>query len=103
MTSAIREPNMIDKGVEPGNLTLGKSGILPEFIEGLPYKTKVVNLSIERYANQPAGWQREFLNELKSKIAQYEAYYKNNDIWIELNEGDKPGEHVTFLAIDRLP
>jgi hypothetical protein len=103
MTSAMREPNMMNKGVEPGNLTLGKAGILPEFIEGLPYKTKVVNLSIERYANQPAGWQREFLNELKSKIAQYEAYYKNNDIWIELNEGDKPGDHVTFLAIDRLP
>jgi hypothetical protein len=103
MTSAMREPNMINKGVEPGNLTLGKTGILPEFIEGLPYKTKVVNLTIERYANQPAGWQREFLNELKSKIAQYETYYKNNDIWIELNEGDNPGDHVTFLAIDRLP
>jgi hypothetical protein len=103
MTSAMREPDMMNKGVEPGNLTLGKTGVLPEFIEGLPYKTKVVNLSIERYANQPAGWQREFLNELKSKIAQYETYYKNNDIWIELNEGDNPGDHVTFLAIDRLP
>ncbi len=103
MTSAMREPNMINKGVEPGNLTLGKTGILPEFIEGLPYKTKVVKLSIERYANAPALWQRTFLNDLKSKIAQYEAYYKNNDIWVKLNAGDKPGDHVTFLEIDRLP
>jgi hypothetical protein len=103
MTSAMREPKMINKGLEPGRLTLGKLGILPEFIEGLPYKTQVVNLSIERWVNQPPGWQREFLNTLKSKIAQYEEYYKNNDIWIELNEGDKAGDHVTFLAIDRLP
>jgi hypothetical protein len=103
MSSAMRDPNMLNKGVEPGNLTLGKTGILPEFIEGLPYKTRVVNLSIEEYANKPAGWQSEFLDDLKSKIAQYEAYYKNNDIWIELNAGDKPGDHVTFLAIDRLP
>jgi hypothetical protein len=103
MTSAMREPKMIKKGIEPGNLTLGKTGILPEFIKGLPYKTQVVNLSIERWANQPPGWQREFLNTLNSKIAQYEAYYKNNDIWIELNEGDDAGDHVTFLEIDRLP
>jgi len=103
ITSAMREPDMLNKGIEPGRLTLGKIGILPEFIEGLPYPTQVVNLSIERWVNQPPGWHREFLNTLKSKIAQYEEYYKNNDKWIELNEGDKAGDHVTFLAIDRLP
>jgi hypothetical protein len=103
MGSAFRDPEMIDKGVVPGNLTLGKMGLLPEFIKDLPYKTDLMHFPIEEWRTIHAAKQKPFLDKIYGKIALYEEYYKNNDIWIELNEGDSPGDHVTFLEIDRLP
>jgi serine/threonine-protein kinase PpkA len=77
-------------------------GILPEFINGLPYETRVIHMSMQDWSGAP-GRQEQFLDYVRSKLDQYEEYYKDSSRWIKLNEGDREGDHVTFLEIDRLP
>lgn len=84
-------------------LALGKVGLLPEFIEGLPYKSEVLEMTNDDWTSMSADNQSEFLNKVQAKITLYENYYNDPDKWIELNKGDEPGDHVMFLDLNAMP
>jgi hypothetical protein len=98
MASSVRDPKMINKGV-----ALNKMGLMPEFIEGLPYKSEIMNMTGDDWAKMSADEQSEFMTKVKTKIALYQTFHNDRDKWIELNKGDEPGEWVMPLALDALP
>lgn len=83
--------------------SLGKVGLLPEFIEGLPYKSEVLEMTNDDWTSMSADNQAEFLNKVQAKITLYENYYNDTGKWIELNKGDDPGDHVMFLDLNAMP
>lgn len=85
------------------NLRLGKAGLLPEFIDGLPYKSEVLTMSDEDWSSMSADSQAAFLDKVQAKIKLYENYYNDQTLWIALNQGDEPGDHVMFLELTALP
>ncbi len=73
-----RDPNMFS--LKP-NQNLQQLGVLAEFLDDLPYKSHVLNMTEEDWYNMPIGQQTAFINRLKAKIARYDEYEKDIDNW----------------------
>ena len=83
--------------------SLADLGLIGDYIEGLPYRGEVMNLSLEDWQNWPARRQIEFLRGLEEKIAYYQALHDNTDLWISLDGGPVDGDSVFPLSLDMLP
>ena len=83
--------------------SLADMGLIGDYIEGLPYKGEVMELSLEDWQNWPARRQIEFLRGLEEKITYYQALHDNTDLWISLDGGPVDGDSVFPLALDMLP
>lgn len=98
MASSVRDPRMVKKGLE-----LNKIGLMPEFLEGLPYKSEILNMTNEDWSKMSMDEQSEFLTKVKAKITLYQSYYNDREKWIELNKGDEPGDWIMLLDLNALP
>jgi|GEM_PF-347403 len=98
MATATSAPEMVRDG-----LTLQKFGLMPEFLDGLPYKSEILAMTNDAWFDMPPDAQNEFLAKIKSKITLYETYYNNQDKWIQLNPSDEPGEWVMPMDLNSLP
>lgn len=78
-------------------------GYMREYIEDLPYKGEVMNLSLQTWEEWPAKKQLAFINRLDSKIAYYQAIHDNTDLWISLDGGPIDGDSVFPIPLRLLP
>ncbi|MEM6678144.1 MAG: vWA domain-containing protein [Pseudomonadota bacterium] len=83
--------------------TLGQTGILGEYLEGLPYQSKVLSIQANDWLNRGIGEQDAFLAEIEAKIRLYESFHDDSDAWVALESGDVPGERVYPVPLDALP
>jgi hypothetical protein len=93
-----RDPNQIRNAK-----TMADTGLVPEFLVGLPYKSRVMVMDNQIWASWSVDEQDEFLNEVDAKIQAYTAIHDNPQGWIELNKGDDPDEHVYPISLELLP
>ncbi len=96
--TAARDPNLIKNAK-----TMAKTGLIPEFLVGLPYKSRLMDMNNELWASWSIDEQDEFLNELNARIQAYVAIHDAPDGWIKLNEGDDPDEAVYPISLELLP
>ena len=82
---------------------LADLGYMREYIEDLPYKGEVMNLSLETWEDWPAKQQLNFLHRLESKITYYQVIHDNTDLWISLDGGPVDGDSVFPIALEMLP
>ncbi|MBR5705295.1 MAG: VWA domain-containing protein [Deltaproteobacteria bacterium] len=95
---AARDPDMLKEAE-----TLGKSGLAPSFLEGLPYKSQLMSMNNELWASWGPDEQDAFLNNLEAKIRAYQAIHDDTSLWFPLNEGDDPSEHVAPVLLELMP
>ncbi|MAB12709.1 vWA domain-containing protein [Parvibaculum sp.] len=94
---------------DPGNVgtsqvnRLADVGALGEYLEGLPYKSKVLEIDEATWLSWSFGQQREFLDELEAKIRNYQEYHDDTDLWISLDGGRVPGDAVYPVKLEALP
>ena len=81
----------------------GESGLVPEFLKGLPYKSKVMALTGETWANWNALEQDRFMNELDGKIQAYQDIHEQADQWVRLNQGDDKDQYVYPVKLSLMP
>ena len=80
--------------------TLG--GVVGEFLEGLPYRSQIMDLSEERWIN--AGTERrEIIDGLRQKLSLYRRIHNNPANWTALHENAPDGEHVYAMPFSVLP
>ena len=96
--TAARDPEQIKNAQ-----VMADTGLVPEFLDGLPYKSRLMDMSNELWASWSIDEQDEFLNQLDARIKTYQHIYDNPDGWIELNKGDDPGDYVYPISLDLLP
>ena len=96
--AAARDANLIKNAK-----SLAKAGLLPEFLIGLPYKSRLMDMSNELWASWSLDEQDEFLNDLEAKIETYQNIHDRPDGWIALNKGDDPDEFVFPISMELLP
>ncbi len=82
---------------------LADMGYMREFIEGLPYKGEIMNISLDDWEVWSAKQQLSFIHKLEEKINYYSALYDNTDLWVSLGGGPINGDSVFPIALDMLP
>jgi hypothetical protein len=94
--SAARDPRRI------GNLErLGAA--FGEYLDGLPYRSQVMELTERGWLELQSGGQRELLNALEAKLRLYEEYARTPALWTQLGSGTDPGAAVFPMPLDQLP
>jgi hypothetical protein len=96
--SMARDPNMIKEAK-----TMVDTGIVPEFLLDLPYKSQLMAMSNELWSSWSADEQNEFINSIETKIEAYTNIHDTPEGWIALNKGDDIDSYVYPISLDILP
>jgi hypothetical protein len=86
-----------------GARNLADLGLVGEYLDGLPYKSGVLELTEERYLAWSIGEQQAFVNRLESKMRLYEKFHANIDNWISFDGGPLTGDSVYPVPLSALP
>lgn len=81
---------------------LAQTGVLSEFLEGLPYKSDIMLLREEDWYRMSVGEQTAFVNRLKSRLARYEEYDKDRAHWESFGAANA-GDWVYRVPLNMLP
>lgn len=93
----LRDPNLMQRS---GNLV--QRGLLPEFLEGLPYRSAVLNLDEQRWAAMSAREQDDLVHGLESKLRLYKEYHDDVSNWQSFGSTD-PAEALYRVPLAALP
>ncbi len=97
-STAIRFPTGLGKMKE-----LKDCGLLPDFLVGLPYESKVLRLTNESWFSMPETRQAKFIHDLESLINLYRNLHNTPSLWISLSENADPDRMVTPVPLEHLP
>jgi len=78
-------------------------GLIGEYLDGLPYRSQVMNISQDIWTSWSIGQQQQFIDTISSKIALYRRYHDNTENWVLLNPAAPAGEAVYPVPLDSLP
>lgn len=103
--SISRDPQAVGRATRTmaGPASLADLGYMREYIEGLPYRSEVMELDLASWEQWSAKRQFEFINALESKIGYYQALHDNVDLWIALDGGPIDGDAVYPMLLEALP
>ena len=76
---------------------------LPNWIASLPYKSRVLAMSPDEFANLEVNERKQFLARLESKLNAYSEIAGNVDRWLKLDENDDSLQEVIALPLTLLP
>jgi len=96
--TAARDPNQIKNA-----RSMAQTGLIPEFLEGLPYKSRLMDMSNELWGSWSIDEQDQFLNEVEARIRAYQQIHDRPEGWIALNQGDDAEDHVYPISLEMLP
>ncbi len=89
-----------DRLINTGFDTLGSA--FGEFLEGLPYQSRVMEITQERWDNMGTG-RRQIIDDLRSRFLLYERWHDDPSLWVALYDDAPDGEHVYAMPFDALP
>ena len=92
-----RDPQALRKG---GNLADG--GLLGEYLEGLPYRSKSLNMTQDLWLSLSVAEQEDFIDELDSKIRLYETFHNDQANWVRFGDAE-PGDALYRVPLSTLP
>jgi len=90
-------------GVSPGEKkTIAELGLLPAFLEGLPYKSLIMSMSRDNWLAMNGEQQDDFLSKLDSKLKVYLQYYADTANWKSFGSND-PADAMYRVPLTSLP
>ncbi len=92
-----RDPQALRKG---GNLADG--GLLGEYLEGLPYRSKSLNMTQDLWLSLSVAEQEDLIDELDSKIRLYETFHNDVANWVRFGDAE-PGDALYRVPLSTLP
>ncbi|MBM9613294.1 VWA domain-containing protein [Desulfobulbus rhabdoformis] len=93
-----RDPEMIKRAK-----SLAQSGLVPEFLVGLPYTSRIMDMNNELWSSWSVDEQDMFLADLEARIMAYETIHDGPEGWVQLNKSDEPGDFVYPISLELLP
>jgi len=82
---------------------LADTGLLPAFVQALPYRSEILALSDEMFASMTAEQRSQLEWSILAKLEQYRAINEQVDAWFRMNVGDPDRAMVYPLHLDYLP
>ncbi|WP_240475008.1 vWA domain-containing protein [Terasakiella pusilla] len=95
-----RDPSQVNN---PDATKLVELGLMGEYLDDLPYKSKVMSMDQELWASWSIGEQQAFLDEVERKIRLYQRYHDDVARWVFLDQGADPGDAVYPVPLEALP
>lgn len=95
-----RDPNAVN---DPKASKLADLGLLGEYLDDLPYRSKILDLDQETWSSWSIAQQQAFLDEINRKLRLYQIIHDDVDRWVALDTGADPGEAVAAVPLDALP
>ncbi|WP_459207099.1 protein kinase domain-containing protein [Pseudomonas sp. MLB6B] len=92
-----RDPGALKKGAN-----LAASGVLGEYLEGLPYRSKSLSMTQELWLSLSVAEQEDFIDELDSKIRLYETFHNDLGNWVRFGNA-APGDALYRVPLSTLP
>jgi serine/threonine-protein kinase PpkA len=86
-----------------GATNLKDLGLLGEYLDDLPYRSRVLALSEELWNRWTIGEQVAFVDDLQAKIRLYQSFHDDVDAWVSLDDGASPGDAVYPVPLSALP
>ena len=93
-----RDPNMIRQVKR-----MTDTGLIPEFLMGLPYKSQLMAMDNEQWDSLSVDEQTEFIDSMSSKVDAYRRIHDSPEGWIRVNPDDDPDEYIYPISLDLLP
>jgi serine/threonine-protein kinase PpkA len=90
---------------DPGRgdfVDVGGSGILPGYLKDLPYKSQLLQLSLDSWVNMSPSAQRELIREIENRLLIYQDLAQDDRIWLDLGAGN-PNLRVFPIPLTELP
>lgn len=98
VTAAARDPDKIPKAE-----TLAQAGLVPAFLQGLPYQSTVMAMTDESWKQLSPDAQSQFINTVMAKLGYYQTIHDNPERWVALNPEDSSDAWVAAIPLDQLP
>ena len=96
-----RDPARIGRS---GTAKLGELGLMGEYLDDLPYRSKLMGIDQATWSAWSLAEQQALLNELEAKARLYERFHNDVSLWVQLGgPGGNPGDAVYPIPIDALP
>jgi hypothetical protein len=93
----------ISHGVSPNVPVDRIGGLLGEYLDGLPYRSDIMNIRREDWLAMGGIKQADIMNGVDAKLRLYQAYQAQPDLWVNLAGPDHPGEASYPVPIEALP
>ena len=84
-------------------LKLSEMGLLGEYLEGLPYKSRIQELDEDTWSSMGPDEQNQTIEDLESMLAYYQQCNDDNDRWVSLAEDADASENVYPVPLEALP
>ncbi|NDY56927.1 VWA domain-containing protein [Desulfovibrio sulfodismutans] len=94
-----RDPSKFSSA--PG-LNLSQTGVLGEYLDGLPYTSDIISMTESDWYAKTVGEQTQIINKLRSRVARYDEYDKDRANW-ESFGSPNPGDWVYRVPLTALP
>lgn len=94
--TAARDPSQISHADRLG-------AMLGEYLDGLPYKSDIMNISEQDWLAMGAIAQRGILNNVESRLRLYQEYEAHPDLWVQVSGSHDPGEAMFPVPLEALP
>lgn len=96
--SAVSSPDQIRNA-----RNLAATGLLPEFLEGLPYESRLMKMDPATWNSLSVDSQNEILEQVRAKITFYENTLRDTSRWVAFNTGDDEDDKVAGVPLEQLP
>jgi len=95
-----RDPSQLNQSEQTN---IAELGLIGEYLEGLPYKSAVLNLNEQTWKSWSAAQQQQFIRNLSGKLALYRSFNADVDRWVALAPDADPGDNVYPVPLEALP
>ncbi|MBH3341306.1 protein kinase [Pseudomonas mendocina] len=92
-----RDPAALRQGAN-----LAQSGVLGEYLDGLPYRSKALSMTQDLWLSLSVAEQEDFIDELESKIRLYETFHNDMANWVRFGNAE-PGDALYRVPLSTLP
>ncbi|WP_424980037.1 vWA domain-containing protein [Leisingera sp. S232] len=96
-----RDPDKVARRSDP---TLAEAAAIDEYIEDLPYRSRIMNITEEDWLDMSFSEQAAIINQLYDKVARYQEYNEATNLWVDyLGTGARAQNLLYPLPLDDLP
>ncbi|MFQ3623281.1 MAG: vWA domain-containing protein, partial [Acetobacteraceae bacterium] len=79
------------------------AGVFGEFLDGLPYRSRIMDITEDEWVTMGAAARREIINALEARLRLYEEYARQPELWVNLDRARDPGEAMYPVPLAHLP